>query len=57
MSGCLRTRQGEGREQWEEGVTKNLKETPGGDGYVRYFDCVDVFTSVYIRQNLSDCVL
>ena len=30
-------------------------ETFGGEGYVHYHEC-DVFTDVFICQNLLDCV-
>lgn len=37
-----------------EGVTKEQKETFGGD---EYFECGDAFTSTHPSQNFSNCVL
>lgn len=40
----------------EEGrITKENQKTFGGYGYVHYLKCADVFISIYIYQNLSNC--
>lgn len=43
-----------GGEGQEKGITKEHKETLGGDGY---FESGDAFMSIYTSQNFSRCVL
>lgn len=46
-----------GGEEREEGITKRCEEAFASDEHVHYFDCGDSFMSVYICENLSDCIL
>ena len=41
---------GENGEAGEGGITEDYEETFGGDGYVRYLDCGDVFVGVYMSK-------
>ena len=48
ISGCLEGLAG--GKGWEGEITKGLKETFWGDGYVHYLDCDNGFMGVYMSK-------
>lgn len=46
------------RAKWSEGeIIKSNQETLGGGGYIHYLNWGECFTSVYICQDVSNCML
>ena len=43
--------EGQWKERWALGITKDQKKTFGDDKYVNYFNCGNDFTCVNIHQN------